>query len=221
MGSFFVTLLLTKSRSAWLATILSLFAAGFFHPTLRQSGWAFAKRFRHWLAAVAALCIFSVGGILVRDPMIVAEAGKSLSYRFDYWRGAIALIRAEPWTGYGVANFQQNYNRFKVISASESPADPHNFIFETAAAGGLPLLAILFAILSILFLKMLDLSRSQREHAERPFGSSSRARTWTTCVRRSSSRRIIAESTGIHVPSWRSGEFCSSTWPICGACHRP
>ena len=170
MGSFFVTLLLTKSRSAWLATILCLLAAGFFHPTLRQSGWAFAKRFRHWMAAVSTLCILSIGGILIRDPLIVAEAGKSLSYRFDYWRGAIALIRAEPWTGYGVANFQQNYNRVKVITASESPADPHNFVFETAAAGGLPLLAILVAILSILFLKMLDLCRSRIVHCESPFG---------------------------------------------------
>ena len=169
MGGFFVTLLLTKSRSAWLATIVCLLAAGFFHPTLRQSGWAFAKRFRHWIAAIATLCILSIGGILIRDPMIVAEAGKSLSYRFDYWRGAIALIRAEPWTGYGVANFQQNYNRVKVITASESPADPHNFVFETAAAGGLPLLAILFAILTILFLKMLNLNCSQIEHGKSPF----------------------------------------------------
>jgi len=175
MGSFFVTLLLTKSRSAWLATIVFLLASGFFFPTLRQGGWAFAKRFRYWMAALATLCILSVGGVLIRDPMIVAEAGKSLSYRFDYWRGAIALIRAEPWTGYGVANFQQNYNRVKVITASESPADPHNFVFETAAAGGLPLLAILIAILTILFLKMLDLSRSQREHGESPFAGKAKS----------------------------------------------
>ncbi|HUP77085.1 MAG TPA: O-antigen ligase family protein [Pirellula sp.] len=175
MGSFFVTLLLTKSRSAWLATIVCLLASGFFHPTLRQGGRAFAKRFRHWMAAFATLCILSIGGVLIRDPMIVAEAGKSLSYRFDYWRGAIALIRAEPWTGYGVANFQQNYNRVKVITASESPADPHNFVFETAAAGGLPLLAILIAILTILFLKMLELSRSQREHSEGPLGGKAKS----------------------------------------------
>ncbi len=112
IGSFFMTLLLTKSRSAWLATIFGLLAACFFHPTLRQSGWVFAKRFRHSLAAIAILCLVIMGGILVRDPMIIAESGKSLSYRFDYWRGAVRLIQAEPWIGYGVANFQQNYNRF-------------------------------------------------------------------------------------------------------------
>jgi len=90
--------------------------------------------------------------------MVVADAGKSLSYRFDYWRGAVTLIGAQPWTGYGVANFQQNYNRIKVVTASESPADPHSFILETAVAGGLPLLAILIAILVILFLRMIDVS---------------------------------------------------------------
>ena len=171
IGSFLVTLLLTKSRSAWLSTIFCLFAACFFHPTLRRSGWDFAKRFRHSLAVVATLCLVVLGGILVRDPMIIAESGKSLSYRFDYWRGAVALIQAEPWIGYGVSNFQQNYNRVKVITASESPADPHNFILETAVAGGLPLLVILGAILIILLMKLLELSRPRPENAVSPFGS--------------------------------------------------
>ena len=171
IGSFFVTLLLTKSRSAWLATIFCLLAACFFHSTLRQSGWNFAKRFRHSLAVIATLCLVVMGGILVRDPMIIGESGKSLSYRFDYWRGAVVLIQAEPWTGYGVANFQQNYNRVKVITASESPADPHNFILETALAGGLPLVVILGAILIILLLKLLELSRPRPENAVSPFGS--------------------------------------------------
>ena len=167
---FFVTLLFTKSRSAWLATILGLIAACVFHPILRRSGWALAKRFRFPLAGVTALCTVVLCGFLIRDPMIVTEAGKSLSYRFDYWRGAIAMMKLEPWTGYGVANFQQNYNRVKVMTASESPADPHNFILDTGTTGGLPLLAVLVAILLLLFLKMLRLSR-QRTGEASPFAS--------------------------------------------------
>ncbi len=169
-SGFFVTLLFTKSRSAWLATILGLIAACFFHPILRRSGWALARRFGIPLAGVTALCTVVLCGFLIRDPMIVAEAGKSLSYRYDYWRGAIALTKLEPWTGYGVANFQQNYNRVKVMTASESPADPHNFILETGTTGGLPLLAVLAAILLVLFLKMLRLSR-QRTDGASPFAS--------------------------------------------------
>ena len=175
IGSFFVTLLLTKSRSAWLATIFCLLAACFFHRSLRQSGWYFAKRFRYSLAMIATLCLVVIGGLLIRDPSIIAESGKSLSYRFDYWRGAVELIQAKPWIGYGVANFQQNYNRVKVITASESPADPHNFILETAFAGGMPLLVILGAILLILLFKLLELSRLRPENAVSPFGSNTRS----------------------------------------------
>ena len=169
-SGFFVTMLFTKSRSAWLAAILGLIAACIFHPILRRSGWALARRFRFPLAGGTALCTVVLCGFLIQDPMIVAEAGKSLSYRFDYWRGAIELMELEPWTGYGVANFQQNYNRVKVMTASESPADPHNFILETGTAGGLPLLAVLAAILLVLFLKMLRLSRLRTSEAS-PFAS--------------------------------------------------
>ena len=168
---FFVTLLLTKSRSAWLASMICLLAACVLHPTLRQFGWNFVKQFRITSAVTVLVCFLALGGVLARDPMIMAEAGKSLSYRFDYWRGAVELIEAKPWTGYGVANFQANYNRVKVITASESPADPHNFLLETATAGGLPLLAILVAILAILFFKMLEISRLDNVDAAGPFRS--------------------------------------------------
>jgi len=161
-----VTLLLTKSRSAWLATFIGLVASCFFMPTIRQSGWAFAKRFRIALSVVVISGSLALGAVLVRDPFIVSEAGKSLSYRFDYWRGAYSLIQSKPWTGYGVANFQQSYNRVKVITASESPADPHNFLFETAAAGGYPLLLILACILVIVFLKLLAESFQTRKSSD-------------------------------------------------------
>jgi len=88
--------------------------------------------------------------VLIRDPMLIAEAGKSLSYRFDYWRGAMSLIMDSPFSGFGVGSFQANYNRVKLITASESPADPHNFLLETACAGGVPLLIILSLILGML-----------------------------------------------------------------------
>ena len=168
-GSFFVTLLLTKSRSGWLAAMLCLIVGSLLHPSIRQSGWAIAKRFSIAFIAISIICSVSVGTVLVRDPSILTEAGKSLSFRLDYWRGALAMIESRPWTGYGVANFQQNYNRVKVITASESPADPHNFVLETAAAGGWPLLIVLCLILSLLFLKTLDSSRTKNRDGGSPF----------------------------------------------------
>ena len=168
-GSFFITLLLTKSRSGWLAAILCLATGCLLHPSIRKGGWTIVKRFQIAFIGLGSICVVSVGAILVRDPSMLAEAGKSLSFRMDYWRGAIAMIESRPWTGFGVANFQQNYNRVKVITASESPADPHNFLLETAAAGGWPLLIILVLILAILFLKTLDSSRGGDREGGNPF----------------------------------------------------
>ena len=170
-GSFFVTLLLTKSRSGWLAAMICLLVGGVLHPSVRQSGWAIAKRFRIAFLAISIVCVVSIGTVLVRDPSVLAEAGKSLSFRLDYWRGAVAMIEARPWTGYGVANFQQNYNRVKVVTASESPADPHNFALETAVAGGWPLLIILVVILVILLIKTFHSSEIRRA-GDNPFESS-------------------------------------------------
>lgn len=174
-GSFFVTLLLTKSRSGWLAAMVCLMTGCLLHPSIRKGGWTIVKRFHLAFIGIGGICVASVGAILVRDPSMLAEAGKSLSFRLDYWRGAVEMIDYRPWTGYGVANFQQNYNRVKVITASESPADPHNFLLETAAAGGWPLLIILVLILAILFLKTLDSSRGRDREGGNPFHLSDKA----------------------------------------------
>lgn len=171
IGGMSMTLLLTKSRSAWLATCVGLLASCFLQPAIRQSGWAFTKRFRVVLLVVATCGVVALSAVLARDPFIVSEAWKSLSYRFDYWRGALALIQAKPWTGYGVANFQQNYDRVKVITASESPADPHNFLLETALAGGYPLLLSLVFLLAIFMLKLHVASQQDGSEGASPFCS--------------------------------------------------
>jgi len=141
------TLFLTKSRSAWLATAIGLFLVFIVHPTLRASLRDFIRR--HRMAATTLLTI-GLAGVAVawlRNPAFLAEAGRSLSYRFDYWRGAVSLLGSSPTIGYGVCNFQSNYNQVKLMTASESPADPHNFLLETACAGGYPLLMILVFLL--------------------------------------------------------------------------
>jgi len=148
--SLCVTLFLTKSRTAWLATAMGFIALCVAHPVFRRECSRWVQRYR--LVAGGVALMIGVGSIVVmiRDPLLIAEAGKSLSYRFDYWRGAMSLIMESPFSGFGVGSFQANYNRVKLITASESPADPHNFLLETACAGGVPLLIILSLILGML-----------------------------------------------------------------------
>jgi hypothetical protein len=135
-----IALLLTKSRTAWIAagvgTVLLIWNSSVLRERFRGRSLA--------IAGVAAIAMAAIGlGIVYRfDPLILQEAGKSLAYRFDYWRGAMSLIASEPWFGYGVGSFQSTYLHVKLPTAAESPADPHNFLLEVAHAAGIPCLLL-------------------------------------------------------------------------------
>lgn len=158
--SLCVTLFLTKSRTAWLATAIGVVALCVAHPVLRSECLRRIQRHRFIAGGVASVIGACTLFVMIKYPLLIAEAGKSLSYRFDYWRGTISLIMESPFLGFGVGSFQANYNRVKLITASESPADPHNFLLETAFAGGVPLFIILSLILGILIWTMFRQANS-------------------------------------------------------------
>jgi hypothetical protein len=160
-----VVLVLTNSRTAWLATLCGILLVVLVVPSVRR--WLFEKTVHHRGVAVGmglALCA-SLATVWVSKPNIVADAMKSLSYRFDYWRGATELAWFSPWIGQGACNFQANYNRVKSMMASESPADPHNFLFETLCAGGLPLLGLLVLGIGVSILMGCRADFSENESA--------------------------------------------------------
>ncbi len=126
-------LLLTKSRSAWLAL---LFGGGLLALEIGSRDWGLVKR---WSWLVALILILSIGlglfgGTLDRE--ILTEAGLSLQYRLEYWEGARQMLADHPWLGCGPGNFQEYYTRYKPPQASETVADPHNWFWEVAATSG-------------------------------------------------------------------------------------
>jgi hypothetical protein len=135
-------LLVTKSRTAWLASSLATLAVAVFHPTVRGELLGWLRAHPRLVGTVMTVVACVAGGTYWADPLIFQEAGKSLAYRLDYWRGAMALIAMRPWLGYGALNFQATYLQVKSPTAAESPADPHNLALEIAHAGGWPLLGI-------------------------------------------------------------------------------
>jgi O-antigen ligase/Tfp pilus assembly protein PilF len=149
VGCLAIALLFTKSRSGYLATFASLFALGLFAVA---RGWN-GKR----VAAVAlglllggAVVVAGLASIGVLDREILTEARKSLGYRWEYWRSTTLMIWDHPWFGCGPGNFQGVYARYKLPQASETVADPHNFLFEAAATAGLPAAVLLLgAILAV------------------------------------------------------------------------
>ncbi len=138
-------LLLTKSRAAYLATVIGL-------GLLVASQTAIRSRLRwRWLlpAAVAVIGIAAIaaplGGL---DRQVLTEAPKSLLYRLQYWRSTSEMIADHPWFGCGPGNFKEYYTQYKLPEASETVADPHNFLFEVAATAGLPAL-VLFSLVGV------------------------------------------------------------------------
>ncbi len=143
-------LILTKSRTAYVATAVGLGLVGRF---VRCSGW----RIRwHWLAGLGATGVIlvvvaaAIGGL---DMLVLWEAGKSALYRLQYWRATLAMIYDRPWLGCGPGNFQASYTRYMLPTASEEIADPHNLLLEVWATAGTPgalaLLAVVLGLVSL------------------------------------------------------------------------
>lgn len=138
-------LLLTKSRTAVLAAgcgagLLLLYGrrGGF------QVGWK--------IPAVAAGCLLLIGLAVViaggLDAEVLSEAPKALLYRLQYWRSTAAMIADHPLLGVGPGRFQAFFSRYKLPEASETVADPHNFLLEIWATAGTPALLALLAMLA-------------------------------------------------------------------------
>jgi hypothetical protein len=141
-------LLLTKSRTAVLATGVGCAALG----------WEYLRSGRRvdWRIPLAVLALFAitiVGAAVAGafDWLVLSEAPKSLLYRFEYWQATLQMIADHPWLGCGPGNFQQYYTLYKLPEASETIADPHNFLLEVwATVGTLGVLAFAaFLVLSI------------------------------------------------------------------------
>lgn len=141
-------LLLTKSRSAYLACLCGAVA---FAAIAVGGRWAVLRSRRSLLVAGIVLVLIggaiagavTVGGL---DVEVLSEAPKSLGYRLQYWQASAEMIRDMPLLGCGPGNFQNRYTAYKLPEASEEISDPHNFLIEVWATAGTPAaLALLVA----------------------------------------------------------------------------
>ena len=80
---------------------------------------------------------------------VLSEAGKSLGYRWQYWQATLAMIKDHPLFGCGPGQFQGYYTHYMRADASETVADPHNFLLEVAATAGLPSAAALLLVIGL------------------------------------------------------------------------
>lgn len=127
-----LALLLTKSRSA----VVGLMAGGAMLAVLRPvRRHVFTRRAAAILGVLLVVVVVAIatGGV---DAEVLAEAPKSLAYRFEYWRSTWDLIVANPIWGVGPGEFKDAYLAAKLPTASEEISDPHNFLLEIWATAG-------------------------------------------------------------------------------------
>lgn len=132
----FYCLVLTKSRTAWVAGLIGIVLLALQWPRNQTAR-------RHILQAGAAavlLLVLGVGGGLLTgalDLEVITEANKSLSYRVEYWTASLAMLQDHWATGVGPGNFRQNYLAYKLPYSSEEILDPHNLWLDAWAGNGL------------------------------------------------------------------------------------
>jgi O-antigen ligase len=160
VGACGFCLVLTKSRTAWVGLFCGLIWWGLHQMTNgRETPSAVAaarKRTRmlFWLVAscgligVAFAAAIASGGL---DHAVLAEAPKSLRYRWEYWQGSWETIREHFWLGTGPGNFRDHYLAHKRPESSEEIADPHNFVLDVWANAGVVGLLALLACVVLMF----------------------------------------------------------------------
>ncbi len=219
IGMILACLLLTKSRSAWLASAAGLGVLGL--AALRHGGLLN----RRIVLAGAALLAALVGGAVATgslDREIFTEASKSLGYRWQYWQSSLAMIKDRPWLGCGLGNFQDEYTQYKLPEASEVVADPHNLLFEVWATAGTPALAAFLAIFIGVGYDVLRRRRKERETQDRNADVSGSS---DSALR---PRQVAAAPDGWFEPaaadwasSWRPPCRPASAWRSSSASRRP
>jgi hypothetical protein len=152
-------LYLTNSRTAWTGAILSLIVGGVAVLTRRIS----SSKLRQLIIPLcgAAAFVAAIAGLrwIISGQHDVPGPLKSLAYRTEYWIGAWRLLESTPWIGPGLGQFRDRYLAYRLPESSEEIADPHNFVLDVWANGGLIALAGLFGLVGALFHRVWKLSQ--------------------------------------------------------------
>ena len=140
-------LLMTNSRSGILATLFGIAClfGTMIVASVQNKRVLFGTAVTIFGIVAAGWGIgYATGGL---NGAAVTLATKSFGYRLQYWQSGSQMIADHPLVGCGVGNFREYYTQYKLPTASETIADPHNLFFEIATNAGLPALACFIVLL--------------------------------------------------------------------------
>jgi hypothetical protein len=120
-------LVITKSKGAIFASVLS--------TAMFVIYLCFGNRLRAYKKVILIGCLLlGIAGacIIVQYGLIHGRlpGGNSMLVRWQYWEASAKMYTDHLFTGVGPGNFTHFYPHYKPASASESVADPHNFLLS-------------------------------------------------------------------------------------------
>ena len=133
----------TRSRSALVACVVSAVWIGLMASRNKHVSGDRAGTTRSKPVILAALVVGCLGAVIALGLMFFGDdewmsaAPASLEFRLQYWKSTVAMLVDHPLLGAGPGGFRSSYLHYRLPVANETVADPHNFFFETLAAGGL------------------------------------------------------------------------------------
>jgi O-antigen ligase len=205
-----VSLILTKSRSAWLGILVATILLGWRARKHVPARGLVALG----LASALVLAALIVAGLRARflDREVLTQSTMSLRYRWEYWQGAWGVISGGAtsffqalkspsfWWGVGPGNFGGPYLRFKLPEASEEIVDPHNLLLEVWATAGFWALLALAAALAFGLWNLLG--RGTQPAADTDLARTSRgSRRESRRARSAGTARAFADDQGLAAPS--------------------
>jgi len=100
------------------------------------------------IAAIAVAVIAMLASVQwLRQSEWISQAPLSVSIRLSYWTSCLEMLSRSPIFGIGPGQFKAVYECFRAPTSLEQIADPHQFLLQTATAGGWPAMVILLAIM--------------------------------------------------------------------------
>lgn len=142
-----LTVVLSASRAGLLAAAVSI--GVLLALEIGRGDRASARR--AVVVGASAAAALTVGALLVpftRDRVLGASplAAQSLEGRFAFWNDSLAILVAHPF-GVGASGFLNAYSSAGTATDSGTLDSPHNWLFQVALAGGLPLLVLVIVVI--------------------------------------------------------------------------
>ena len=172
-------ILVTYSRTGWLAAVISLLLLLIWVDWRKRAGWVLAA------VAVSGLLMMGVAAwkfdpvrqYIIKSLSVKQHTGgraialedASLGGRIYMWGGTFKMIQERPLLGYGLASWQWFYTRFKSPQIETHAEFAHNEFLNLAADYGLVGFGCIATLFWLFYRHAIRISRSNTAPDERAF----------------------------------------------------